>query len=258
MDDKFLNVKCFLLDMDGTVCLDDCVFDGAVEAVERMKKRGKVLFLTNNSSKSADAYVEKLNRMGFDVSIDNIYTSSMATIEFLTENYAGKRIFLFANKTCRDEFVSGGVNLVENDPDLIVIAFDTTFDYSRLEKLCNYIREGVPFICTHDDINCPTITGYKPDVGSFLALIEKSTQKRPLLVCGKPYEVMGNCIKKKFDLNSSEIAMFGDRLATDIKFGGENGFVTTLVLTGEATEKQAKESGLKIDFILNSICDWDK
>lgn len=257
MNDKFAKVKCFLLDMDGTVCLDDRVFDGAVDAVERMKKQGKVLFLTNNSSKSADAYVEKLNKMGFGVSLSNVYTSSMATIEYLTENYAGKRIFLFANKACRDEFIRGGVNLVENDPQLIVIAFDTTFDYPRLEKLCNYIREGIPFICTHDDINCPTLIGYKPDVGSFLALIEKSTGKKPMLVCGKPYEVMGNCIKKKFNLNSCQIAMFGDRLATDIKFGCKNNFVTTLVLTGEATAKQAEESGLNIDFILNSICDWD-
>lgn len=252
------NVKCFLLDMDGTICLDNDVFDGAVDAVERMKKQGRVLFLTNNSSKSAVDYLNKLNRMGFNVTMDNIYTSAMATISFLNRDYRGKRIFLFGNATTREEFIEGGINVVEESPDLIVIAFDTTFSYDRLEKLCNFIRDGVPFICTHDDINCPTASGYKPDVGSYLALIEKSTGKKPLLVCGKPYTVMGDCIKELCNLTPHEIAMFGDRLATDVKFGVANDFVSVMVLTGEATLDDAKASGLNIDYILPSIMKWDE
>lgn len=258
MNERFAKVKCFLLDMDGTICLDNDVFDGAVDAVERMKERGHVLFLTNNSSKSAMSYVEKLNRMGFNVTKENIYTSAMATVSYLKREHAGKKIFMFANADTKKEFMDGGIISEEEHPDLIVIAYDTTFCYDRLEKLCNFIRDGVPFICTHDDINCPTVAGYKPDVGSYLALIEKSTGKKPLTVCGKPYKVMGECIKEKFSLCPDEIAMFGDRLATDIKFGAVNGFVTTLVLTGEATRAQAEESGIAIDFIFPSICDWDR
>ena len=252
------NVKCFLLDMDGTICLDNDVFDGAVDAVNRMREQGRVLFLTNNSSKSAIDYVNKLNKMGFGVTEEDVYTSAMATISYLNREFADRKVFLFANETTRREFVEGGVTLEEDAPDLIVIAFDTTFDYPRLEKLCNFIREGVPFMCTHDDINCPTVTGYKPDVGSYLALIEKSTGKKPFAVCGKPYTVMGDSIKSMCKLDSYQIAMFGDRLATDIKFGVVNDFVSVMVLTGEATLEDAQESGLKIDYILPAITDWDK
>ena len=252
------NVKCFLLDMDGTICLDNDVFDGAVEAVDRMRAQGKVLFLTNNSSKSAIDYVNKLNKMGFNVTEEDVYTSAMATISYLNAEFSNRKVFLFANATTREEFRKGGVILEEENPDLIVIAYDTTFDYPRLEKLCNFIREGVPFMCTHDDINCPTVTGYKPDVGAYLALIEKSTGKKPFAVCGKPYTVMGDCIKRTCNLSSHEIAMFGDRLATDITFGVVNDFVSVMVLTGEATLSDAEKSGLKIDYILPSIVDWDR
>ncbi|MGN1094565.1 MAG: HAD-IIA family hydrolase [Candidatus Neoclostridium sp.] len=258
MNAKMEKVKCFLLDMDGTICLDNDVFDGAIEAVERMKKRGRVLFLTNNSSKTPEGYVEKLNKMGFNVTLDNIYTSAMATTAYLKAHYDGKKIYLFANKAVKARFIEEGVIPEENHPDLIVIAFNTEFDYDELKKLCNFIREGVPFICTHDDVNCPTVRGYKPDVGSYLSLIYKSTGKKPLAVCGKPYSIMGDCISEMCGFSRDEIAMFGDRLATDIKFGVNNGFVVTLVLTGEATAEEAAESGLDIDFILPSVCDWDK
>lgn len=258
MNEKMKKVKCFLLDMDGTICLDNDVFEGAVDAVERMKKQGRVLFLTNNSSKTPDGYVEKLNKMGFNVTLDNIYTSAMAATGYLKTYYADKKIYLFANKAVKEEFIRMGIKSEEENPELVVIAFNTEFYYDELEKLCNFIREGVPFICTHDDINCPTVRGTKPDVGSYLALIEKSTGKKPLAVCGKPYPVMGDCIRRICGLEPSEIAMFGDRLATDIKFGINNNFVTTLVFTGETTEQQAKECGLDIDFMLPSICDWDK
>ena len=258
MLERLKKIKLFVLDMDGTICLDNDVFDGAVDAVERMKKQGRVLFLTNNSSKTPDGYVEKLNKMGFNVTLDNIYTSAMAATGYLKTYYADKKIYLFANKAVKEEFIRMGIKSEEENPELVVIAFNTEFYYDELEKLCNFIREGVPFICTHDDINCPTVRGTKPDVGSYLALIEKSTGKKPLAVCGKPYPVRGDCIRRICGLEPSEIAMFGDRLATDIKFGINNNFVTTLVFTGETTEKEAKECGLDIDFMLPSICDWDK
>ena len=152
----------------------------------------------------------------------------------------------------------GGIELVEEKPEFIVVGFDTTFDYARLTKLCDFIRGGVPYICTHEDVNCPTEKGYKPDVGSFVALIEKSTGVSPLLVCGKPNKPMAESIERKLGLNSNEIAMVGDRLSTDMRFAINNGFVSVLVLTGEATKKDLKASGLAVDVILDSIAQWDK
>ena len=258
MNEKLKNIKCFLLDMDGTVYLGGNVINGAIEAVERMNKYSRAVFLTNNSSASRGDYAKKLSRMGFRVNEDNIFTSGNATIEYLHANYEGKRIFLFGNQTLKEEFSSGGIETVEENPDLIVVGFDTTFDYARLTKLCDFIREGVPYICTHPDINCPTERGYKPDVGSFIALIEKSTGVSPTLICGKPNKPMAQSIQRKLGLKKEEIAMVGDRLATDMKFAINNGFVSVLVLTGEATKDDLIASGLKVDVILDSIAEWDK
>ena len=258
MNEKLKKVKCFLLDMDGTLYLENNVIDGAIDAVKRMKKQGKVLYLTNNSSSARADYVAKLTRLNFDATEEEVFSSANATIEYLHANYEGKRIYLFGNEKLHGEFLRGGITPVVDNPELIVIGFHTTFNYDDLTELCNYIREGVPFICTHDDINCPTARGYKPDVGSFLSLIEKSTGKRPLLVCGKPYQPIGESIQRIFNLQPHEIAMGGDRLATDIKFAINNGFVSVLVLSGEATLDDLKASGLKVDVILPSIKSWDE
>lgn len=254
-NEKLAKVKCFLFDLDGTVYLGGIPIPGAVDAVRRTG--GRFMFLTNNSSASRLDYVKKLSGMGFPVSENNVYTSGNATAEYLNANYAGKKIFLFGNRTLRGEFEAAGVTLEEDKPDLIVVGFDTTFDYARLTRLCDLIREGVPYICTHADINCPTETGYKPDVGSFIALIEKSTGVSPLLVCGKPHAIMAECIRRKLGLKSYEIAMVGDRLATDMKFGVDNGFVSVLVLSGEATEEDLRRSGLKVDVVVPSIAHID-
>ncbi len=258
MNEMLKQVKCFLLDMDGTVYLDSTPLPGAIEAVERMKKQGRVIFLTNNSSLSKLDYVQKLNKIGFSVTEDNVLTSGNATIEYLQTFYAGKKIYLFGNDKLTAEFKAAGITLEENEPDLIVIGFHTAFDYDELTHLCDLIREGVPYMCTHPDINCPTVRGFKPDVGAFIALIEKSTGVSPILICGKPNKPIGESVKRIVGLEGKQIAMFGDRLATDIRFGINNGFCSVLVWTGEAKPEDLPEFGQPIDVILDSIADWDK
>lgn len=258
MNEKLKKVKCFLLDMDGTVYLGGKVIDGAIEAVERMNAFSRAMFLTNNSSASRADYVAKLNKLGFFVTEDDVFTSGNATIEYLKANYDGKKIYLFGNDNLHKEFVSGGIVPVKENPDLIVLGFHTSFDYDELTKLCDLIREGVPYIATHPDINCPTERGFKPDVGSFIALIEKSTGVSPILVCGKPNKPIGESIKRKLNLKADEIAMVGDRLSTDMQFAINNGFVSVLVLSGEASLADLEKTGQKIDVILPSIASWDK
>ncbi len=258
MNEKLKKVKCFLLDMDGTVYLDSNLIDGALDAVKRMNEFSRAMFLTNNSSAARSDYAERLTKMGFDVTVDDVFTSGNATIEYLHNFYEGKRIFLFGNEKLRNEFIAGGIVPVEEDPELIVVGFDTTFDYDRLTRLCDLIREGVPYICTHPDINCPTAKGFKPDVGSFIALIEKSTGVSPILVCGKPNRPIGESVQRLLGLQPFEIAMVGDRLETDMQFAINNGFVSVLVLSGEASMESLEASGLKVDVILPSIAHWDE
>ncbi|MBR2988897.1 MAG: HAD family hydrolase, partial [Clostridia bacterium] len=133
MNEKFEQVKCFLLDMDGTIYLDNEVIDGAIDAVNRMRKKGKVIFLTNNSSRSKDAYVERLGKLGFNATDDEVFTSGNATAEYLNTFYKNKKIFLFGTESLANEFREAGITLTDERPDLIVLAFDITFDYDRLE-----------------------------------------------------------------------------------------------------------------------------
>lgn len=258
MNEKLKRVKCFLLDMDGTVYLGNRLIDGAIDAVNRMNAFSRAMFLTNNSSAARADYEKKLTKMGFTVTIDDIFTSGNATVEYLNSHYAGKKIFLFGNGNLRAEFEKGGIILEEENPDLVVVGFDTTFDYPRLEKLCDHIRNGVPYITTHADINCPKEGGTKPDVGSFIALIEKSTGVSPLLVCGKPNRPIGESVERLLGLKPYEIAMVGDRLCTDMQFALNNGFVSVLVLSGETTLDDYRRSGMNLDVVLDSIADWDK
>lgn len=249
------NIDCFLLDMDGTVYLGGQLIDGAAEAVARMRQAGRVLFITNNTSVSRDDYAVKLTGMGIRTGVEDIYTAGNATVDYLIRQNRTRRVFLLGTDRLADEFVRSGIELVETEPETVVIGFDTGLTYANLSKTCKFIREGVPFLATHPDFNCPVRDGYIPDVGSFLALIEASTGKRPQAVCGKPDAAMAAGVLARTGAKPDRTAMIGDRLATDMRFAANNGLVGVLVLSGEATREDALASGLKLDYILDSIAD---
>lgn len=250
-------IQCFLLDMDGTVYLSGKPIPGAVEAVGRMRRQGRVLFLTNNTSASRADYVKKLNALGFDADERDVYTAGLATIDWLKTYRSGKRVFLLGTDNLREEFEASGIESDDETPEIAVVGFDTGLRYDRLCRLCAHIRRGVEFIATHPDFNCPVTDGYIPDVGSFLALIEASTGRRPSVICGKPYQPMADAIGRLVGLPANQIAMFGDRLMTDMRFAVANGFMSVLVLSGEATEADLKKSGLGVSAVLPSIAEWD-
>lgn len=247
-------IKCFLLDMDGTVYLGGKLINGAKEAVARMRAAGRVLFVTNNTSVSRDDYVSKLRFMGIGAEREDIYTAGDATIAWLKRERIGK-VFLLGTDRLRDEFVQSGIELTETDPEMVVVGFDTGLTYVNLSKTCKFIREGVRFIATHPDFNCPVRDGYIPDVGSFLALVEASTGRRPELICGKPYEEMGRGVRERTGIPPERTAMVGDRLMTDMRFAAANGFASVLVLSGETTAEAAAQSGMALDCVYNSIAD---
>ncbi|MDR2202639.1 MAG: HAD-IIA family hydrolase [Clostridiales bacterium] len=251
------NVKCFLLDMDGTVYLSGEVIEGAREAVERMRRRGRVVFLTNNTSVSRADYVLKLSRMGFDAEPEDVYTAGNATADYLKEYHGGKKVFLLGTDSLRAEFGGAGIPLCADNPDLVVIGFDTSLTYKNLTAACDFIREGVPYLLTHPDINCPKKDGYMPDVGSFAALIKTSTAREPFIICGKPHKPIADGVKKLTGFLPYETAMVGDRLATDMAFAKNNGFISVLVLTGATSKSDLKQSGASVDVVLDSVAFWD-
>lgn len=250
------NVKLFLMDMDGTVYIGDKKIEGAFEALEELRRHGrKVLFLTNNSSKTAADYVKKLSSMGYPATEKDIFSSGEATIRFLQENRPSKKVLLLANSAVYKQFQEAGINLVKEGADLVLVCFDTELDYKKLTAACNHLFEGKEYIVSHPDLVCPANPHSIPDVGSFMALIKAVTGRDPDLIIGKPYKTMAEYVAKDFGLCPDEIAMVGDRLYTDIKFATNNGMTGILVLTGETTLADLAKSDVKPDCVLDTFHD---
>lgn len=250
------NIELFLLDMDGTVYLSDQLIDGSKETIDRLISDGKrVAFLTNNSSKSTEQYIEKLSKMGIKVNNNDICNSIKSAIFYLNNHCKGKKVYLLATDTVSDEFSDNGICLTDNAPDIVLLTYDRSLTYDKLEKACKFIRNGADYYVTHSDKVCPSIEGDLPDVGSFIELIKATTGLMPHKDFGKPSINMYEYIKNKYNLQSDKIAMVGDRLYTDIRFGNRYGYTSILVLSGETDYETYINSSDKADIVIDSLKD---
>lgn len=250
------DVKCFLLDMDGTFYLGNKIIDGSLAFIDKVRKTGRdFLFLTNNSSHNAAFYVERLRKMGLDVPRNQILTSGEATACKLNELYPGKRCFVLGNDYLLAELAENGVTIDQDDPEMVVIGYDTTLDYKKMTRVCDLVRAGLPYVATHPDFNCPTQTGFAPDIGAIMAFIEASAFRRPELIVGKPNPGIVEAALKRTGLRTTELAMVGDRLYTDIETGLRSGMLSILVMSGETTEEMLIKSTTKPDLKFDRLAD---
>ena len=246
-------VKAYLLDMDGTVYLGGHLLPGAKEFITYLGDQNiPFLFLTNNSSKDSSLYQQKLHSLGIKVDQENIYTSGQAAAQYLTKNNPGAKVYVVGTKSLILEMQVKGFNVVEEDPDLVLLGFDTTLTYAKLWKLCDFVRDGVPYYATHPDINCPTEDGYMPDIGAMIAFVEASTERRPDVIIGKPNRPMIEAISEKLRIPEKNLAMVGDRLYTDIAMG-QLGLITILVLSGETSPEEAAQSAYQADLQVENL-----
>jgi len=256
---KLKKITCFALDMDGTVYLGNKWIDGALEFLKAVEAAGKqYVFLTNNSSKNARAYVEKLEKMGLSVDADRIVTSGQATIDYLKKHFPGKKVFLLGNELLMEEFEKEGICLAQGEaemPEVVVTAFDTSLTYQKMCRVCDLVREGLPYITTHPDYNCPTETGFIPDSGAIHAFIHASAFRYPDHVIGKPSGDIMDYLARRAGVTKEQTAMVGDRLYTDVAAGVNNGYTGILVLSGEASVKDVNESKIIPDLIFESVKD---
>ncbi|ATV05926.1 HAD-IIA family hydrolase [Fusobacterium vincentii] len=255
--EKLKNIKCYLLDMDGTIYLGNELIDGAKEFLEKLKEKNiRYIFLTNNSSKNKDRYVEKLNKLGIKAYREDVFSSGEATTIYLNKRKKGAKVFLLGTKDLEDEFKKAGFELVKErnkNIDFVVLGFDTTLTYEKLWIACEYIANGIEYIATHPDFNCPLENGkFMPDAGAMMAFIKASTGKEPIVI-GKPNSHIIDAIIEKYNLKKSELAMVGDRLYTDIRTGIDNGLTSILVMSGETDKKILEETIYKPDYIFNSV-----
>lgn len=261
-NEPLLNVRCFLLDMDGTFNLGDQIIDGSLRFIETLNDLGiDYLFLTNNSSKHRVQYAEKITRLGLPISEEKVFTSGEATALYLQQEHFGSSVYVVGTPALEEEFRQHRFQLEENNPQCIVLGFDTTLTYRKLWKLCDFVRAGLPYIATHPDFNCPTETGFMPDIGAMIAFVHASTGRKPDLVVGKPNRMIVDAVAQKLGLKIEEMAMVGDRLYTDIALGQTSGITTCLVLSGESHPEDLKDSPHQPTYTfddLGAIADWLK
>ncbi len=251
--DALKGKKLFILDMDGTFYLGDRLIPGSLEFLKILGEKGiDFLFFTNNSSRNGQFYKKKLAGMGCFVEEDSIVTSGDVTIRFLRENYKDGAVYLVGTDLLEQSFLNGCIKLTKTAPDVVVLGFDTTLTYEKIERACTFIRNGAAFIATHLDLNCPTEDGFIPDCGSMCAMVEASTGVKPRYL-GKPFRDTVEMIKLITGRSNSEMAFVGDRLYTDIAVGVNNGITGILVLTGETVLEDIEKSPVKPDFIFESL-----
>ena len=251
--EKLAHIRCFLLDMDGTIYLGENLLPGAKEFIEYLKTSGRsFLFLTNNSSQNREKYVEKLRRLDIDCGKEDILTSGEATCSYLAAKKVS-RVYLLGTPALEEEFVRWGFELTADHPEVVVLGFDKTLTYEKLEIACRLLRAGVPFVATHPDINCPTENGYIPDCGAMTELITASSEKTPKVI-GKPNkEIIEGAFRKRKGFPREAFAMVGDRLYTDVATGVNAGICSILVLSGESTPEDVVNSTIKPTMVLSGV-----
>jgi len=241
--------------MDGTIYLGNTVFEGTKPFLEMLEHNGiSYLFLTNNSSRSTKTYIEKLNNMNISAERKHMLTSAHASAAYINERYKNKRTYVLGTDALKEEMREMGINVVTDKPELVLMGFALELTYQDLTTICNYVRSGLPYICTHPDINLPIEDGIVPDIGCNIAFIHASTGRYPDAICGKPSEQMLAAAEAQTSISRKEMLMVGDRLYTDIALR-QFGIKTVLVLSGETSIEAAENSEFKADLVLKDIAE---
>lgn len=253
--------KLFLLDLDGTLYVSEKIIGKSLEFLDAVVENGgKYMFLTNNSSKSVDTYIERLNKIGFKAAEDNFFTSAQATAYYIENKYGkNKRAYVVGTESFKKSLIKDGFNItdeLEDGIELLVVGYDTELTYKKLEEACILIHRGVEYIATNPDLACPSQYGFIPDCGAITACIESATGKKPHYA-GKPDPTMVYMAAEKSGFSLDEACMIGDRLYTDIATGNNAGITSVAVLTGETTREEiAVATGeLVPDIVCESIDD---
>lgn len=257
--EQLRNVRHLALDMDGTIYMENNLFPFTIPTLDHLQKHGiGHSFLTNNPTKSVEDYIAKLAKMGIDCPAEAMFTTPIATIDYIRKAYPEvRRLFMLGTPSMQEQFVAAGFEACADDPDdvpdMLIVAFDTTLVYSRLCRATWWAKQGIPYIATNPDWVCPTdARTILVDCGSLQKCIEAASGRRPDKVMGKPDPAMLDGIRERNNLKAGEIAMVGDRIYTDIEMGRRAGAVSVLVLSGETTLKTALEVGTA-DFICRDL-----
>lgn len=248
------------LDMDGTIYNGATLFPFTLPFLQLLQELGiAYTFLTNNSSRSTADYLAHLEKIGIKASSDQLYTSTQATIEHLEQELPDlKRLFVLGTPSMRQELAEAGFTLTEDsaqdEPDAVVVGFDTGLVYRRLCRAAYWIKQGKYFIATHPDRICPTDQPtVLVDCGAICAALKEAAGRGPDMILGKPDPCMIRGILHRHALRPGQLAMVGDRLYTDVAMARRAGAFGVLVLSGETSAEQAAKHSPAPDLIVSGL-----
>lgn len=248
--------KLFLLDMDGTIYNENRLFEGTLDFLKQIEENGgRYIFITNNSSKSAEDYVKKVNAMGIPADASHFYTSGQATAFYLKEYYPGQKVYCMGTRSLVRELLDSGIDTVtevDEEATVVLLGFDTENTSEKIRNTCIMLGKDVTYLATNPDLVCPVSFGYIPDCGSMSIMLKNATGKTPFFI-GKPEPIMVECVLQKLGASHEETLIIGDRLYTDIATGKNAGVDTVCVLSGEASLQDIEESSIKPTWIFDNI-----
>ncbi len=248
--------KLFLLDMDGTLYLGDRVFDHCLDFLRAIRRQGgRYLYLTNNSSKSVDKYVKKMERLHIPAAAEDFFTSTDAACAYLREHYHGRKIYALGTASFRQQLQGAGfpvTDRLEDDVDCLLMGFDTELTFQKLEDACILLGRGVEYLATNPDWVCPTEYGYVPDCGSISQILCNATGRKPFFI-GKPEPAIARLAMEKLGCPPADTVLIGDRIYTDIACGVNAGIDTVLVFSGETTRQDWAKSEIKPTYTCQDI-----
>ena len=253
MDKSLDGIEAVFLDLDGTIYLGDSLIEGSSQFLLRLEEKGVMrFFLSNNSSKSVDQYLQKLRGMGIVSEEGEILLSSHDLISWLT-NKGVTDTYLVGTRGLRDMLEKSGFTTTSDTPEYVVLGYDTEINYEKLATASIHLHNGIPMVASHPDMVCPSPDGDLPDTGAYMALFEATTGVRPEHVCGKPNRGMILHKIEQLGLDPANCAMVGDRLYTDMEMAERAGVHGILVLSGEATMDDLEGSNLNPSLVVDSV-----
>ncbi len=248
--------RLFLLDMDGTIYLDEQLFDGTIDFLNHVRRLGgKYLFLTNNSSRGVDAYLEKMVRLGIPAGPEDFFTSVDALIVDLKRYDPNRLYYGFGTASFRGQLRQAGYRItdrLQDGIDALVCGFDTELTFQKLEDACILLNRGVEFIATNPDWVCPTWYGSVPDCGSVCQMLTRATGREPRFI-GKPKPDMALLAMARWGYEKERTLLIGDRIYTDIACGVSAGVDTAFVLSGEGIEADIEKYRVRPTYIFRDI-----
>lgn len=266
------DLAAVLFDLDGTIYLGDNILPGAVELIQALRQRNiKTLFISNKPLYPRKVYAEKLTRLGIPTLEDEVLTSAYVLGQYLAKHAPQLTYYVVGEENLREELRQYGLFVIDElhnqDPkevinpagiDAVIVAFDRTLDYRKLNTAFQALKQGARFFATNSDKVCPMPNGALPDAGAIIAYLEHISGRKVELLAGKPSPLIIQVALEKLDVAPQHCIMVGDRLETDIRMGNQSGMKTVLVLSGITTRAMISESADQPEWVVNNLSELGK